>query len=618
MFKTHLKPSRRGWIVVGVVALVSSVLTADVAASVGRIRPGVKVGSLDLGGRRLNDASELLTNRAKRLTSEPAHLTANGRGLSLKPEQVDFYPDVDRTLRRAKAVGRSGNVFARIWQRSRSRFTTTDVGWHSDIDSRSVKNVVSQLSRRFDAPGREAGIKAEGARIVPVRPEPGRVLDRRGAARGVVRALESWPRRDVTVPFQKEGRKTGTEDADEAARRANHLIRAPITLTSPKGDRVELPPEELAPLLEAVPKKQGDGWDLDVRFSTSLVASRLGERMKQFETEPANASFAVQGSSVSVRPSRDGLKFDPAKTAEALDEAAGHDEPREAGTAFTAAEAALTTEEAKKLKITELVSSFDTQHPCCQPRVKNIHRIADAVDGTVVKPGETFSLNKKAGKRTTEKGYLLAPMIFDGEFKDDVGGGVSQFATTLHNAVFFGGYQFVSYKAHSFYINRYPAGRESTLSWPAPDFKFRNNSSAGVLIKTGYSGGSISVSLYGSKEGKKVTAQAGERKNFTEPTLKRMPNPSLPPGREVMKEKGSQGFDIEVFRIITKGGETTRQRFFTRYKPAPRIIEFGPGAPAGSPTPGAGPTPGGPVPPPTPAQTPNPPATPAPPRTPGP
>ena len=113
----------------------------------------------------------------------------------------------------------------------------------------------------------------------------------------------------------------------------------------------------------------------------------------------------------------------------------------------------------------------------------NIHKIADTVDGAIVKPGATFSLNGYVGPRTVEKGYVLAPMIFDGEFRDDVGGGVSQFATTMYNAIFFGGYRFGTHKAHSYYISRYPAGREATVSWQHPDLSFTNNSSAGILSR---------------------------------------------------------------------------------------------------------------------------------------
>ena len=114
------------------------------------------------------------------------------------------------------------------------------------------------------------------------------------------------------------------------------------------------------------------------------------------------------------------------------------------------------------------MSSFTTHHPAGQPRVKNIHRIADLLQNTVILPGERFSLNEKVGPRTKAGGFVKAPVIYEGEFTEDIGGGVSQFATTFFNAAFFGGYELVTHKAHTYYISRYPQGREATVPSPSP------------------------------------------------------------------------------------------------------------------------------------------------------
>src|SRR5262249_60075903 len=124
----------------------------------------------------------------------------------------------------------------------------------------------------------------------------------------------------------------------------------------------------------------------------------------------------------------------------------------------------------------------------------------------VVAPGAVFSLNDALGPRTPERGFVRAP-VFYGEFTEDYGGGVSQLATTVFNAVFFGGYVDVAHQPHSIYISRYPMGRESTINWGTIDVKFRDDSHAGVLIRASYTSSSITVSFYGDKEGKVVTAQ---------------------------------------------------------------------------------------------------------------
>jgi hypothetical protein len=146
--------------------------------------------------------------------------------------------------------------------------------------------------------------------------------------------------------------------------------------------------------------------------------------------------------------------------------------------------------------VTELVGEFTTNHACCQNRVENIHRIADLVRGVVIMPGERFSVNDFVGPRTREKGFVSAGTIQQGHYKDDVGGGISQFATTTFNAAFFAGLELDDYKAHSIYISRYPYGREATLNYPDVDLAIINNTPYAVLIWTEYTDTSITVQMY--------------------------------------------------------------------------------------------------------------------------
>ena len=127
----------------------------------------------------------------------------------------------------------------------------------------------------------------------------------------------------------------------------------------------------------------------------------------------------------------------------------------------------VTTEYLEGLDINHLVAQFTTYHDCCEDRVVNIHRIADEVDGAIVLSGQTFSLNDHVGQRTLEDGYLPAGTIIAGEVEDTVGGGVSQFTTTLYSAVFWGGYEDVEHKPHSYYC--YPeGGGNAQLAKPRP------------------------------------------------------------------------------------------------------------------------------------------------------
>jgi vancomycin resistance protein YoaR len=264
--------------------------------------------------------------------------------------------------------------------------------------------------------------------------------------------------------------------------------------------------------------------------------------------------------------------------------------------ALTEAQPKLMTAAAQQLGVVEQISTFTTYHPCCAARVTNIHKIADIVGGHVVLPGETFSLNGLVGERDKARGFVEAPMIQDGLYVDSVGGGVSQFATTIFNAVFFAGLQDVQHKPHSYWISRYPAGRESTVSFPEPDFKFKNDSPNGVLIQTSYTNTSLTVTFWGTKR-YDIESISGPRVNVKPFTTRYNPKPGCE------SASGREGFDIDVWRVFKQGGkELKREKFFTRYLPEPHIIcgAKPSGTPAPTPSTSGTPAPLASTPPPTP------------------
>ena len=149
--------------------------------------------------------------------------------------------------------------------------------------------------------------------------------------------------------------------------------------------------------------------------------------------------------------------------------------------------------------IVEPVAEFTTRHPCCENRVTNIQTMADTLTGVYLIPGETISFNEFVGPRTRAKGYLPAGAIRGGYMTDEVGGGVSQFVTTMFNAAFYGGLELDEYQSHSVYFSRYPYGREATLSIPGPDLVLTNTTDYPVLIWPTYDANSITVTLYSTE-----------------------------------------------------------------------------------------------------------------------
>ncbi len=151
-----------------------------------------------------------------------------------------------------------------------------------------------------------------------------------------------------------------------------------------------------------------------------------------------------------------------------------------------------------------LVSEFTTPYACCQPRVTNIKRASQILDGTIIPVDGRFSLNVALGERTVQRGFVPAPQINAGQLEDAVGGGVSQMATTIFNASFFAGLNLLQHTPHEFWITRYPPGREATVSWGGPELVVENDWPAAILMKVSASDNGVTVRMYSSKLGRRV------------------------------------------------------------------------------------------------------------------
>ncbi|MFD0516492.1 VanW family protein [Paractinoplanes durhamensis] len=249
-----------------------------------------------------------------------------------------------------------------------------------------------------------------------------------------------------------------------------------------------------------------------------------------------DTSFTASTAGVDRTAGKAGWTVDEKAAASAIESAVRSGRSK---TSVTSTAVPSTTTPAELAGVDQLIGTFTTYHPCCAPRVTNIHLIAKIVDGTVIKPGTKFSLNEKVGERTEAKGFVAAPAIVDGELEDQLGGGISQFSTTLFNAAWFAGLPILKHQPHSKYISRYPPAREATLDWGNIDQVIRNDTDAPVVIRVKTTGTSVTVALYGHTGERKVASVTGAR------------NPTGAEG----------GFSIRVTRTVyddgTKAGTDT-------------------------------------------------------------
>lgn len=207
------------------------------------------------------------------------------------------------------------------------------------------------------------------------------------------------------------------------------------------------------------------------------------------------------------------------------------------------------------------ISTFTTKTTSNKARNTNIKLAADALNGTVVHPGEEFSFNSVVGQRTEAKGYKGAAAYNNGEVVQEIGGGVCQVSTTLYNAVYRSGLgeESISFRrSHTFEPNYITPGQDATVSWEQPDFRFKNTSSTSIGIQASYADQKMTVSIYGIPilaEGQKLDLESKKTEDLDPPAPTYEEDQTLEPGIEIPKSAGTRGSRWETYKVIYENGK---------------------------------------------------------------
>lgn len=519
-------PRRR----LGIAAAIGVVLVLLLAGAVrathaGEVLPGVHVEGVELGGLSQDEARKRLTSIADEASREPVTLVAEDRRLTLEPAKAGYFADAATTARAALDSGRSGPLGG-LPTTVAGLFADRDVALEQEIDRgqlrRAVDSLTDELGRR-SFPG-ELVIDPETLSVSVKQPRSGREVDRPQFAERLKRALARRPRGTVDVPL-KMVRAATLAKVERVARDARAYLRDSLTLTG-AGEPLNVSPSRLAGVIAL--ESRDEGRVVRLGAGDKRLAALVDELAPRRDRPARDASLSAPArpattldakGEVSWRPrsadvkvrreSRAGRMVRRDELARAMQSAIRSGSHR-VKVPVKRVEANLTASDAKRL--TRLIGTFTTYYVPGQPRVTNIKLIARKVDRTIVAPGAQFSLNDTAGQRTKADGYVEAPFISDGKLEPSIGGGVSQFSTTLYNAAYFAGLKLDTHQPHSFFIARYPAGREATLNYPSIDLKFTNDTKAPILIRASTDNNSVAVSLYGDNGGRRVEAKSGERK----------------------------------------------------------------------------------------------------------
>lgn len=526
----------------------------------GHLPARATVAGIPVGGMSAHDATITLKRILAAPAARPVHLAVPSRAVDIQPASAGLELDLAGTL---SELTRFTVNPAQLWAHLTGKLDQPLV---FRVDRGRLTAAVSEAARALDQPVQEGSITFIGGKAKTVGSMAGYHVEVPATTDAVASA---WPgRQDVPAVTRTTQPKVSPGEILRAARElAIPAMSGPVkvAVASLPSSRLILQPRQFAPALSVTADRTGRlGLNLDAPRLVAVIRGAAPAKLR-IERTPVDATVRLVAGMARVVPAVPGMKIDQSSLPAAFLAALGSS-TRTATIRVAPIPPRVTTAMAKGWQVKGMMSTFTTHFPDNPPRTNNIRIAVAKLNDTLVPAGGRFSLNATLGERTPAKGYRRAPVIYSGRLVTDYGGGVSQVSTTTFNAAFFAGVRIDQHTPHSFYISRYPEGREATLSWPGVDQVWTNDTGAGILIKAAVSGNDITVTFLGSRKWD-IEAVRGPRRNLAAPRKIVDPRPGCVP------QLPTPGFDVTVTQVFRKGGAVVKTvRFDTHYIPEDNVL----------------------------------------------
>ncbi len=519
---------------------------------------GVPIGGLSSAAATAKLESELGPRLTKKVT-----ITAVDQSLESTPADLGFGIDYPASVAQAGA-GRSwdpGHIVNVLTGGSAQPAVLTR-------DQSKLDAALASLSDRLDGAPVDASLAVKDGKVVRSAGKDGTGLDLAKTTDALAFGVLDSSRINAVVTTVEPD--VTTAEADEVLTRVGvPALASPIKVKVDGAGSFDLTPDSVGKALTFVaengtlaPKLNGKAL---VKSSTAALQN-LG--LKQ----PKDATITIRNGKPKIIASVDGEGVKDTDLAAAAVAVLEQPKGRSVTVKASAQQAAFTTADAKKLGVKKVTGSFTTYFPGTAYRYNNLPKAARLINGTFLKPGETFSMNETLGYRSAANGWMAGGAIDGGKVVERMGGGISQATTTTFNAIFFAGLKDIYHKPHSLYFSRYPVGREATLDWVSVDMKFQNDSPYGVVLQAYTTGkfpnqGSITVKVWSTKV-YTIKTTTPVRSNY------RSPGPTqYDTSPKCVPQSAMSGFDVRFKRLFYKGKTLVKSEpFFWRYNTLTPVV----------------------------------------------
>ena len=548
---------------ISVWSLAAVIVAALVMVALSRpaVPPNTTVNGVDIGGLSRDEAVALLREELIRPAAEPLEFDNAGETIVVKPRQAGVWINAVETV--DPLLRQEWNPLARLF----SVGSEQEIEPVVIVEEDKLERQMGAFERLITTTASESSLSVDGTTVDYVPGQQGRTIDVTGAREAII-SLITKPRAVQELPVVIQEPTVTVANAEAANAFAVAAVSGPVKVAA--GDVVaEIPAKVIG---DALSFTAVDG-DYVPALDGAVLYESIANEIKVTE-QPRDARFKVKkNGTLRIVPSRAGGGIEDDELAEKVLGVLGQDVSgggeREVIVAEGQRQPKFTTADAEALGIKDKLSSFTQKFDYAAYRVTNIGQAAEYVNGTVLMPGDTFSMNDTILERTEENGYTVGTIIGPGGvFEDALGGGVSAATTAVWTAAFFAGMERVATRAHSVYISRYQPGLEATVAWGIFDMKFRNDGPYPVVITTKMTNSSMTVDFWGTKVYDNIEAEFGERTSVRKPeTVYRKKADGCSP------QNGIPGFSINVDRVFYQADEEVkRETIRTFYRAAPKVV----------------------------------------------
>lgn len=542
---------------------------------------GVNVGSLDEEA-----AVGVLEERLDTLVEQPVVLVVPEGQVELEPTRAGLEADYAGTL--AGVTGLSfdpRNMWASLTGQGRALELATVV------DEAQLDQALGDAAQELDRAPVQGEVVLDAGEVSTTLPEPGAALD---IAETAERVAEQWPQEPEVQGVQEAVPADVSRDelqafVDDVVTPA---LSAPVEVVV-DDTTATISTNQLSRLLTVEQEGTGEQSRLVLLLDEPGVTEVVGDGLSDVVQTARDATVRLAGNGrPEIVPARVGRELDDAgvlagvRQVLGVDGAAGEadgaaatsepDQPeaslevegRTVTVGIVRVEPDITDEQAQAWQVDSVMSEFRSQFPTGpdnEDRTENIRVGLRYVNGAVVMPGEQFSLAAALAPVTPERGYVEAGVISDGRLVKGIGGGLSQVSTTMLNAAWFAGVQLDAFTPHSYYISRYPVGREATIAIGVIDNVWTNDTDSPVVIQAGIEGDEIVMRFWGDRQYTVDTATS-PRRNIVQP------DSFTDDSEDCLTQTAVEGFTVTVTRTLSRSGDVVHEdSYTTTYQPSPGV-----------------------------------------------